>query len=216
MARPAEERHASDVMPPLGECTPEALLARFMAGDDAAFTALVEQLGEVVFFFVQHLVGRRDWAEDVYQTVWVKVAQQGDRFDGRAKLRTWVYRIARNAALDHLRREKRRKMLSLDVGADEDGPTVAETVAAPEAAPEAGLTDEELGTAIQCALARLPEDQREVFLLREESGMTFEEIGDLLGCGKETAKSRMRYALQRLQNSLGTEARLYGLVRSQD
>ena len=64
---------------------------------------------------------------------------------------------------------------------------------------------------VRAALEGLPEPQREVFLRKEEGGLTFEEIGVMLGCGKETAKSRMRYALARLKNALGSEARAWGL-----
>jgi RNA polymerase sigma-70 factor (ECF subfamily) len=192
--------------------TEEALLERYLGGDDAAFEQLVEQTGERLFAFIGRFLG--DWheAEDVYQLVWVKVARRAGSFDGRSRFTTWLFQVARNSCLDAVRRRKRRRLVTLAPREEETRPEPFDALAAEEAAPGDTVLDEELGARIREAVRSLPSEQREVFLLKEEADMTFEEIGALLGCGKETAKSRMRYALRRLRNALGAEARQYGIA----
>ncbi len=198
----------------LATLSPEDLLDRFVQGEDEAFTLLVERVGARLYGFLCRFLGDRHKAEDAYQTVLIKVAKHAHAYDRRARLTTWLYRIARNACVDRVRRDARTPTQSLDAGDDEKGPSGSDAVAAADPAPGAKLEAEELGACIAEAVAELPEEQREVFLLKEDGELTFDEIGELLGCGKETAKSRMRYALRRLQNALGKQGRLYGLLES--
>ena len=194
------------------QVSPETLLEQFVAGKEEAFTMLVGQIGDRLFGFILRFMGNRHAAEDVYQTVLVKVATHASSFDRRARLSTWVYRIARNACLDAVRKSGRRKTVSLDAALDaETDRTPIDMMAAVGPGPDEDVTRKELRSRIAAAVETLPDDQREVFLLKEDGELTFDEIGELVGCGKETAKSRMRYAMKRLQNALGAEGRLYGL-----
>ncbi len=207
-ADPAADAALPPAMPFASE---EELLRRYLAGDDEAFEQLVDRTGDRLFSFIGRFLG--DWheAEDVYQLVWVKVARRAGSFDGRSRFTTWLFQVARNACLDSVRRRKRRRTISLAPKQGEDAPEALDTLAADEASPGDTAADEELGRRIRDAVRALPAEQREVFLLREDADLTFEEIGALLGCGKETAKSRMRYALRRLRNALRSEARHYGI-----
>lgn len=180
-------------------------LLQYAAGDDQAFHRYVESAGGRLFGFICRMLGNYHAAEDVYQTVLFRIASHAGEYDPRARLNTWVYAIARNACLDALRREGRRKTVELHQMTIDELPAPVETA-----------SDEELGWRIGLAVDALPEEQREVFLLKEETGLSFEEIGGILGCGKETAKSRMRYALSKLQQSLLTEARAYGVLSEAD
>lgn len=186
------------------------LLGRYAQGDDSAFERLVELVGGRLFGFICRMIRNPHTAEDVYQSVLVKVATHADSFDGRAKFNTWLYRIARNACLDEIRKMARNREHASS-GTGEESDSVFDQVAHDGPQPGEAVSQVELGRRIQQAVEDLPDEQREVFLLKEDGGLTFEDIGEMLGCGKETAKSRMRYALKRLQNALGQEARLYGL-----
>lgn len=195
------------------EPTPEDLLRRFVEGEEAAFGELVDLVGDRLFGFLCRYLGDHHAAEDVYQAVLVKVAVHAAAFDQRARFNTWLYRIARNAAVDHFRKSARRKAVSLDRELNEDDrATLMDELVVSDRPPHAEMTEEELGARIADAVELLPDEQREVFVLKENADLTFDEIGEMLGCGKETAKSRMRYALKRLRNALGAEARLYGLM----
>lgn len=208
------EVEARSVELPLDDLTPEELLGRYVGGSDDAFTCLVERMGGRLFGFVCRYLGDLHEAEDVYQGIWTRVASHAASFDGRARFRTWLYQIARNGCMDALRRRRRNRIRRMeDLPNDTDSPEHAmDRLPADTPAPDAQLSVAELGARIAEAVEGLPEQQREVFLLREDGDLTFEEIGLMLGCGKETAKSRMRYAMEHLQRVLSKEARLYGLL----
>lgn len=200
----------------LADLSPEELLANYAAGQEEAFSELARVIGSRLFAFIRRFLGDHHAAEDAWQAVLIKIAKNAHKFDGRAGLNAWVYRIARNTCLDAVRKRNRQRTVSLDQpprGAATAG-TLADSLVAGTPEPGTKLTVEELGTRIAEAVATLPEEQKEVFLLKEEATLTFEEIGELIGCGKETTKSRFRYALQRLRNALGAEARLFGIQES--
>lgn len=182
---------------PLPQDTPEQLLERYLAGDDAAFGELVARYEVRLYAFIHRMLGDEHLAEDVFQQVFVKVAKSAASFDGRASFSTWLFRIARNASLDELRRRtKRHEETSgntdiLGSIPDPGTPTPLET-----------LTREELGERIRLALQQIPEAQREAFLLKEEGALDFGEVGAILGCGRETAKSRFRLAVGKLRTLL--------------
>lgn len=210
-----KEIEARPVELPLDDLTPEELLGRYVGGSDEAFTLLVERMGGRVYGFVLRFLNDPHEAEDVYQGIWTRVASHAAGFDGRARFRTWLYQIARNGCLDALRQRRRNRILrieDLERAPGEEG-NLMDRIPATTPTPETEVTVAELGERIAAAVRTLPEQQRDVFLLREDGDLTFDEIGAMLGCGKETAKSRMRYALQHLQEALGKEARLYGLLQ---
>ena len=187
--------------------TDEALMMRFQGGDRDAFAALVRRHKTAVYNFVLRQVRLPSVAEDLVQDVFVKVVQSAADFKHEARFSTWTYAIARNVCIDHLRKMSLRRHPSLDQRAasdDADGPTLGERMAdsRPGASVERSAMGTEVGQLITRAVEALPPDQREVFLLREIANIPFKEIADIVGVPENTVKSRMRYALERLQQAL--------------
>lgn len=179
------------------------LLSAFAQGDSVAFEVLLARHQRPVFNFLLRSVRDQARAEDLLQEVFLRVIQNADQFQRNAKFTTWLYAIARNLCVDHARRMTHRRHASLDVGSTgEDAAPMHERVAS--AAP----TTEELAAApslrekIALAVEALPEEQREVFLLRQLQGLPFSAIASVVGVSENTVKSRMRYALERLQQAL--------------
>lgn len=179
-----------------------ALFRRFAEGDAAAFDALLRKHGRTVWSFTRRFLGARGAAEDVYQEVWLRVIKSAASFEGRSRFTTWLYQVTRSVCIDHLRSDRRRRDR---IPIDESGERAQDLEdQGPRASDDAERR--ELVSAIEQAVAALPEEQREVFLLRETTGLTFEEIGRLTGASTNTVKSRMRYALENVRRALGPRA----------
>ena len=182
----------------------EALMLRYQQGDRAAFAALVRRHQSPLFNFALRQVRAPELAQDIVQETFVRVVQKATDFKHEARFTTWVYTITRNLCIDHLRKGALRKHPSLDEsrGEEGEGPTLGEQTADPRASVEREATGTELKARILRAVDKLPDDQREVFLMREVSNLPFKEIADITGVPENTVKSRMRYALERLQEAL--------------
>jgi RNA polymerase sigma-70 factor (ECF subfamily) len=181
-------------------------MLRYQGGDRAAFTLLVKRHKTAVYNFVLRQVRSPAVAEDLAQDVFVRVVQAAAEFRHSARFSTWIYTIARNLCIDQLRKSQLRRHPSLDQpgAGEEDGPTLGERTADPHPAHavDRAAIGGELGRRIQHAVEELPEDQREVFLLREVGNVPFKDIAAMIGVPENTVKSRMRYALERLQKAL--------------
>lgn len=189
------------------EVTDEALMLRYQGGDRAAFTLLVKRHKTAIYNFVLRQVRSPSVAEDIAQDVFVRVVQAAADFRHSARFSTWIYTIARNLCIDQLRKQQLRRHPSLDQpggGNEEDGPTLGERTADqhPARTVDRAAIGGELGRRIQLAVEELPDDQREVFLLREVGNVPFKDIAVMIGVPENTVKSRMRYALERLQKAL--------------
>lgn len=179
-------------------------MLRYQQGDRSAFVVLVRRHQGPLFNFALRQLRTRQLAEDVVQEAFVRVVQSATDFKHEARFTTWIYTILRNLCVDHLRKNALRKHPSLDAarGDDGSGPTLGEQTADPRASVEREATGTELKERIAEAVEALPDDQREVFLLRQASNLPFKEIADITGVSENTVKSRMRYALERLQEAL--------------
>lgn len=191
-----------------GDFTDEVLVARYQGGDRAALTTLVRRHQLALYNFALRHVRERTAAEDIVQEAFVRVAQSAHDFKADARFTTWVYTIVRNLCIDQLRKAAHRRHRSLDEprrGDEGDGPTLGEQTADTRARSdvERVATGTELRDRIASAIEELPEDQREVYLMREVSNLRFREIAEILKIPENTVKSRMRYALERLQQALG-------------
>jgi len=179
----------------------------FKAGDARAFETLVRRHRAPVFNFILRFTGHRARAEDVLQETWLKVVRSAREYEAKAKFTTWLFTIARNLCVDSARKESYRQASSLEAptgngaGGDEGRP-LGEGLPDSGASPERGAYNARLRPLLERALASLPEEQREVFVLREYSGIAFKEIAEVTGVSENTVKSRMRYALDGLRRRL--------------
>jgi len=192
------------------QATDESLMVRYQRGDRQAFTILVRRHQSALFNFAVRQIGAPPAAEEVVQEAFVRVVQSAADFKHEARFTTWIYTIVRNLCIDHLRKRALRRHASLDEPAggasssqdSGDGPSLGERTQDPRASVEREATSRELAAKIALAVEALPDDQREVFLLREGSSLPFKEIAEITGVSENTVKSRMRYALERLQQAL--------------
>lgn len=166
-------------------------------GDGAAFAVLYGRWRGRLYRYLAHQAV--EVADELFQDVWLRVIGARAGYEVTARFATWLFRIAHNRLMDHFRARGRSRV---DLADDpQDDPLDA--VAAPERdAPPAMLERREAARRILDCLAALPEAQRETFLMVEESGMSLEEVASASGVGRETAKSRLRYALDRLRRCL--------------
>ena len=186
-----------------GEPTDEVLMERFRAGDAQALGVLYDRYARRIKAFAWQRGARRP--DDVVQDVFMRVVRKGRDFQGRSSFKTWLYSIARNLCTDAARRDRFRNMPSLDAPIGGDGvQTMGDRVAneAPDSDAHRAMVNRRFRDAFEIALAALPEPQREVFVLRQSSGLSFSEIATMVGCNENTAKSRMRYALMALRDAL--------------
>ena len=181
----------------------ERLMRRFQAGDARAFETLVRRHRTALWNFLLRHVGDRARAEDLLQDTLLRAVKASGDWVDRARVTTWLFTIARNLATDEVRRAVHRRAESLDGGGD-DAPAPIDRVAAEDPPPDASAEGALLRPRLEAALAALPVEQREVFLLREQGGLGFREIAEVTGVPENTVKSRMRYALEGLRKALAT------------
>ena len=186
----------------LARKTDEELMHAFQDGDFEAFRALFGRYEAPIFAFLVRQCGNRDTARDMAQDVFFRVVRSAGSFHHQSKFSTWVYTIARNAAVDASRKARHRNHPSLDDSRTPDAPCLFDRIATEDPGPDRGATSERLRADLSAAIDKLPADQREVFLLREYSGLRFDEIADVVGAKVGTVKSRMRYALEGLRGAL--------------
>ncbi len=181
-------------------------MAAYQKGDVQAFADLVARHEKRLWNFVRRFVCDSTTAEDLLQEVFLRVVRGAADWHPTAKVSTWLYTIARNLCTDQARRAEHRRAESLDDPAlSESGERMAprvERLPSPAASSEAQVIDRETASQVDRALAELPVEQREVFLMRETMEMSFAEIAQAVGASEPTVKSRMRYALQRLRSAL--------------
>jgi RNA polymerase sigma-70 factor, ECF subfamily len=190
-----------------GDATDEMLMVRYQRGDAQAFAELVRRHSRTVYNFVFRQLREPSLAEDVTQDVFLRVVQNASEFKHEARFSTWLYSITRNLCVDQQRRQSHRRHASLDVrpaGSAEGAPPLGDSVADPHprASAERAAESSEMLASILRAMESLPEEQREVFLLREVARLPFREIAEITSTPENTVKSRMRYALDRLREAL--------------
>ncbi|MCL2831356.1 MAG: RNA polymerase sigma factor [Betaproteobacteria bacterium] len=174
----------------------EALLARYREGDEKAFGELYQRHRAGLYRFIHGLCSSAARTDEIFQETWLSLIRSDAAPDGRARFRTWLYQIARHRLIDQWRRDESTAMEAFDETEhtlpDESGTENPETLA---------LRSEQLRQ-IGNALETLPLPQREVFLLRAHAGMELSEIAALTDTPLEAIKSRYRYALAGLRQSL--------------
>jgi RNA polymerase sigma-70 factor (ECF subfamily) len=199
---------ARPALPPAGSALADAeLMIRYRDGDVRAFEILYQRHKGALYRYLQRMCRGRDVANDLFQEVWGKVIATRERYEVRAQFTTFLFRIAHNCAVDYLRRAAHRYESAMDEDCEERMPGgTAER-------PDARLAESQLRLHFRRALEALPPEQRDVFVLYEESGLSLEEIGNVTGVSMETAKSRLRYAVSKLRTALAQhQAPLYSSV----
>ncbi len=189
----------------LSPLSDEELILRFNEGEVVAFELLLERYRRPIFNFIYRSVREQGRAEDLLQDVFLKVVQRAGDFRGQAKFSTWLYTITRNLCIDHSRKMSHRRHRSLDAPAyrgDEGSEAMVDRVASNTPGVARGAIASQLSAEIAEAVETLPQEQREVFLMRQVQGLRFKDIAAIVDVSENTVKSRMRYALERLQAAL--------------
>ena len=180
-----------------GERTDEDLMLAYAQGDVRAFETLYGRHRGPLYRFVLRGLTQRALADECFQEVWSRVVIARERYRPDAKFSTWLYQIAHNLLIDQYRRTRPE----VQVSENEEG-ELREFPAAEGDQPERRLSEFEERRRVQLALQELPEDQRIALQLRLEQEMPLEEIARITGVGRETVKSRLRYALDKLKTRL--------------
>jgi RNA polymerase sigma factor (sigma-70 family) len=180
--------------------TDEALLGRYARGDAAAFERLYARHEMRIWRYVARSVGNRATADELMQEVWFAVAREAPRYRPTAKFTTWLFTIAHHRVIDWARSS--RPPVSLEALGPEAGAMLVQLATDPALGPQAAAEASERSGALMRALGELPEEQRDAFLMQMEGDLSVEEIAAVTGASFETAKSRLRYARQKLRERL--------------
>jgi RNA polymerase sigma-70 factor (ECF subfamily) len=186
-----------------GPAADEVLMLRYKDGDIAAFEVLLERYQQPLFSFVYRFCRDYHQAQDLVQEVFIRLIRSSKNYEPRAKFSTYLYTFAHNICIDYTRRQKKRKSVSISEPIEpSENLTIEDTMKDERSNPEKEYQQKSFEKALQEAVDELPDEQREVFLLREQMNLPFEEIARVVGCLPSTAKSRMRYALQSIRQKL--------------
>ncbi len=187
------------VTPTHADATDEALMLGYRDGDATAFDLLYGRHKGGVYRYLLRQCRNAALADELFQDVWMNLIRARAGYTVQAKFTTWLYRIAHNRLIDHFRRSD-PAALSLD---DEDSAAILAEPAAPRSVePEAGAAAREQAAQLLALLDGLPAEQREAFVLQQEGGLSIEEIAAATGVTRETAKSRLRYAIAKLRQGM--------------
>lgn len=179
-------------------------MERYAQGDVAAFETLYRRHEMRVWRYLERNVHNRATADELMQEVWFAVARDATRYRPTARFATWLFSIAHHRMIDAVRAG--RRVMSLDA-LDQEAPALAEALSAdPGASPLARAVAGDQACAVARALAQLPGEQRDAFLLHMEGDLGVEEIARITGVSFETAKSRVRYARTKLRELLEEHA----------
>ena len=181
--------------------TEKELITKAKKGDQDAFGQLVLAHQNKVFSLCVHMMGNREEAEDMAQEAFLKAWRSLDGFQGESSFATWMHRLTTNICLDYLRKQTRRQNISVAVSLDDEETVFAEP-ADPGSDPQQELEKRERQRAVEKALQELPEHHRRALVMREVSGLSYQEIADALKLDLGTVKSRIARAREALRKRL--------------
>lgn len=173
------------------------LVIRVRAGDESAFETLLLEHQKKVYNLALRMVGNEEDAKDMAQEAFIRAYNSMDGFRGDSKFSVWLYRLTSNICIDFLRSRNKRQTLSLTFDDEDDG---SEEFQIPDErfAPDSVVERKELRRAVDEGLMTLSPEYREILLLREINGLSYEEIGRALGLEEGTVKSRIFRARKKL------------------
>jgi RNA polymerase sigma-70 factor, ECF subfamily len=182
--------------------TEKELVAALRQGSEEAFRQLVDRYRDRLYRMAHRMVRNEDEALDIAQETFVRAHKSLSRFAGRSSIYTWLYRIARNLALDRLRRRNAHWHVSLDEQADENGSPLLERLPGKEATPDEAAAEREMMEKVRNEMDTLSDKHRIVIELREFENMSYQDIADEIGCSVGTVMSRLHYARNYLAERL--------------
>ncbi|MDP2162052.1 MAG: sigma-70 family RNA polymerase sigma factor [Flavobacterium sp.] len=177
--------------------TPDALLVKnYVSGDETALSVLIERHQSKIYGFIYSKISDRDVSDDIFQDTFIKVIKtlKSNSYNEEGKFLPWVMRIAHNLVVDHYRRNKKMPMFreteefSIFSIMTDNSPTI-----------EKQLITEQVESDLKRLIEELPDDQKQVLVMRMYQDLSFKEIADLTGVSINTALGRMRYALMNLR-----------------
>lgn len=178
----------------------QALLNRYLSGDRSAMSQLIERHSRRVRDYINMMVKDRDVAEDIFQETFIKAVRVIDegRYTDNGKFLSWILRIAHNQVIDHFRAQRQDKAVSeSDAGFDMLG-----TLKFAERTVEDSMVSDQIERDVRALVDQLPEEQREVVMMRYFSGLSFKDIAEQTNVSINTALGRMRYALINLRRMI--------------
>jgi len=179
----------------LRQADDSAVVTAFLGGEERAFQELVERYQTRLLNFIYRTIGDRDRAEDLVQEVFIRVYRHLHRFDRSKKFSTWAYTIASNLAKNELRNRSRSPLVLFQTiqgsSDEEDRPVQFEDTTS---RPDDMYRKRHLRELVEQTVAQLPEHHRQVFVLRELEGKSYEEIAEITDCNLGTVKSRLNRA----------------------
>ena len=190
--------------------TEQELVERAKRGDETAFEALVTDNEKRIYNLCRRLVGNPEDAAELTQEAFLNAWRGLGRFQGESSFSTWLYRLASNACIDFLRKEKRRQSLSMTVSLDDDEEGRQVELPDERYAPEGELERAEARRAVAEGLEKLTAEHRQVLVMRELNGLSYAEIGTVLGLEEGTVKSRIARARNALRKVLTEQGNFFG------
>lgn len=176
----------------------EKLMLQYQQGDCKAFEKLYSRHKQKLFRFMLGICSDRAVVEELFQDVWMKLIDAKARYEADAKFTTYLFQIARNRVIDHYRKHSTQS----EFNTLEMNHLIENCLEHEFGSPELLAEAEQTHSVIHTLIKQLPYEQREVFLLKENSDLSINEIAELINEKSETVKSRLRYALKKIQSGL--------------
>ena len=173
-------------------------MLKYRRGDAAAFEVLYQRHKGGVFRYIVRQCHNESLSEELFQDVWMNLINARQRYEIKARFTTWLYQIARNRVIDHFRRQNKQGYDRSDAG----NSNVDQIPSHYQDQPDQRVEIQDRTERLLRLIDALPAEQKETFLLREEAGMSIAEIAETTGVNAETAKSRLRYAVNKLRAEL--------------
>lgn len=180
---------------------PDTEVARLKRGDLDALSELIERYQNRMYRFLLRIVREPAEAEDLFQQTWLRLVEKIRHFDANRNFEAWLFTLARNLAIDHLRRI-RPESLDEPIGGDSHGATAGDQLQSRDRPVTEGILERERAGRLAEALETLPLSYREVLTLRFEEEMKLEEIAQVIGAPLSTVKTRLRRSLGQLRDRL--------------
>lgn len=179
----------------------EHLMRHYCAGDANAFDTLYLRHKGPLYRYLRRQLSA-NYADELFQDIWLKIVKARETYHVSAKFTTFLYTVAHRRLIDHYRRNSKATLVSYDENADAEDDCAAPLPSRESEQPEHAVDRQQQVSRLFDLIEKLPAAQREAFLLQEESGLSVEQIAVATGVNAETAKSRLRYAVNRLRSGL--------------